>query len=44
MINVQTESPAAYDSQSNGGTEVNARLVRRCFRSLKLFAEARIGM
>ncbi len=41
--NVQQESPPAYDSQANGGTEVGIRIVRGLFRTLKLCLEARIG-
>ena len=37
------EQPAAYDSQSNGGTEVGVRLVRGLLRTVKLCLEARIG-
>ena len=37
------EEPAAYDSQSNGATEVGVMLVRGLFRTLKLCLEARIG-
>ena len=36
------EDPAAYDSQSNGGTEVGVRLVRGLFRSVNLCLEQRI--
>ena len=43
MDNVQTESPRAYDSQSNGGTEVGVKLVRGLFRKLKLCLESRLG-
>ena len=43
MDNVQTESPAAYESQSNGGIEVGIKIVRGLFRTLKLCLEARIG-
>ncbi len=41
--NIQQEAPPAYDSQSNGGTEIGVRLVRGLFRTLKLCLEARIG-
>ena len=43
MKNVQEESPAAYDSQSNGGTEVGVRIIRGMFRTLKLCLEARLN-
>ena len=43
MENVQEESSAAYDSQSNGGVEVGVKLVRGMFRTLKLCLEARLG-
>ena len=43
MENVQTESPAAYESQSNGGIEVGIKIVRGMFRTLKLCLEARPG-
>ena len=36
------EHPAAYDSQSNGSTEVGIRLVRGLFRTVKLCLEARL--
>ena len=39
---IATEHPAAYDSQSNGGTEVGVKLVRGLFRTLKLCLESRI--
>ena len=41
--NVQTESPPAYDSQSNGGIEAGIRIIRCLFRTLKLCLEARLG-
>ncbi len=37
------EDPAAYDSQSNGGTEIGVRLIRGLFRTVKLCLEARIN-
>ena len=37
------EEPAAYDSQSNGLTEIGVQLVRGHFRTMKLCVEARIG-
>ena len=43
MDNVQTESPAAYESQSNGGIEVGIKIVRGMFRTLKLCLEAMLG-
>ena len=39
---VTRESPPAYDSQANGGTEVGVRIVRGQLRTLKLCLEARI--
>ena len=36
------EEPAAYDSQSNGGTEVGVMLVRGLFRTLNLCLESQI--
>ena len=41
-ISVRQEHSAAYDSQSNGGTEVGVRNVRGLFRTLKLCLEERI--
>ena len=43
LKNLQTESPPAYDSQSNGGTGTANRMIRGLFRTLKLCLEARIG-
>ena len=43
MENVQVESPAAYESQSNGGIEVGIKIVRGLFRTLKLCLEQRLG-
>ena len=43
MENVQTESPAAYESQSNGGIEVGIKIVRGLFRTLKRCLEQRLG-
>ena len=37
------ENPVAYDSQSNGATEVGVRNIRGLFRTLKLCFEARLG-
>ena len=37
------EQSAAYDSQSNGGTEVGVRLARGLLRTLKRCREERIG-
>ncbi len=37
------EDPAAYDSQSNGGTEVGVRMIRGLFRSIKLCLEERLN-
>ena len=39
---VSTETPPAYDSQSNGGVEVGVMLIRGMFRTLRLCLEARI--
>ena len=39
---IGTEESAAYDSQSNGLTEVGVRLVRGMFRTIKLCLEERI--
>ena len=38
-----SEQSQAYDSQSNGGTEVGIRAVRGLFRTLRLCLERRIG-
>ena len=43
MDNVQTESLAAYISQSNGGVEVGIKIIRGVFRILKFCLEARLG-
>ena len=43
LENVQTESPAAYESQSNGGIEVGIKIVRGMFRTSELCLEARLG-
>ena len=40
---ISAESPPAYDSQANGGTEVGVRIVRGMLRTLKLCLEARIN-
>ena len=40
---LSNEEPAKYDSQSNGGTEVGAMLVRALFRRLKLCLGSVIG-
>lgn len=40
---VQTERPAAYESQSNGGIEVGIKIVRGMCRTLELCLEARLG-
>ena len=40
---ISKEQSAAYDSQSNGGTEVGVRLVRGLLRTVKLCLEERIG-
>ena len=39
--NVQTENPARYDSQSNGGAEIGVKIVRGLFRSFKLWCTTR---
>ena len=39
---VSKEDPVAYDSMTNGGTEVGVRLMRGLFRSVKLCLEQRI--
>ena len=39
---VKHETSAAYDSQSNGGTEVGVRNVRGLFRTLKACLEGRV--
>ena len=43
LVNVQTESPVEYDSQSNGAIEAGIKIVRGMFRTLKLCLEARLG-
>ena len=43
LQSITTETSAAYDSKSNGGTEVGIRLVRGVYRTLRLCLEARIG-
>ena len=43
MKNVQVQSPAAYESKSNGGIEVGIKIVRGLFRTLKLCLEQRLG-
>jgi len=43
MGNVQTESPAAYGFQSNGGIEVRMKIVRGLFRTLELCHGQRLG-
>jgi hypothetical protein len=40
---ISKEQSAAYDSQSNGGTEVGVRLVRGLLWTVKLCLEERIG-
>ena len=35
------EDPAAYDSQSNGGTEIGVRQIRGLFRTVRLCLESR---
>ena len=43
LESVTSEHSQAYDSQSNGGTEVGIRAVRGLFRTLKLCLEKRVG-
>ena len=43
FVQLTKEQSAAYDSQSNGGTEVGVMLVRGLLRTVKLCLEARIG-
>ena len=40
---MQTESPTAYEPQSNGGTEVGVKIVRGLLRALKSCLEQRLG-
>ena len=40
---IGSETPPAYDSQSNGGVEVGVMLIRGMFRTLRLCLEARIS-
>ena len=40
---ISDEQSPAYDSQSNGGTEVGVMLIRGLFRTLRLGLEAAIG-
>ena len=42
MDQVSKEDPVAYDSMTNGGTEVGVRLLRGLFRTVKLCLEQRI--
>ena len=42
-VTARREEPPAYDSQTNGGTEVGVRNVRGLFRPLKLCAGSRIN-
>ena len=39
---IGSETPPAYDSQSNGGVEVGVMLIRGMFRTLRLCLEARL--
>ncbi len=43
FVQLTKEQSAAYDSQPNGGTEVDVRLVRGLLRTVKLCPQARIG-
>ena len=43
MAQVSREDPAAYDSMSNGGTEIGVQLLRGLFRTIKLCLEQRIN-
>ena len=42
MEQMTKEDPAAYDSQSNGSTEIGVRLIRGLFRTVKLCLESRV--
>ena len=42
LTQVSKEDPAAYDSMSNGGTEVGVGLLRGQFRTIKLCLEQRV--
>jgi hypothetical protein len=42
LTRLSSEKPPAYDSQSNGATEVGVMLIRGLFRTLKLSMEARL--
>ena len=43
MAQVSREDPAAYDSMSNGGTEIGVQLLRGLFRTIKLGLEQKIN-
>ena len=43
LAQVSKEDPAAYDSMSNGGTEIGVNLLKGLFRSIKLCLEQRIN-
>ena len=43
FVQMTKEQSAAYDSQSNGGTQVGIRLVRGLPRTIKLCLGARVG-
>ena len=43
LDSITAEHSQAYDSQSNGGTEVGIRAVRGLFRTMKLCLEKRVG-
>ena len=43
FVNVQEENPVAYDSQANGGIEVDIELIRGLYGTLKFCFESRIG-
>ena len=43
VTRISSETPPAYDSQSNGSVELGVMLVRGMFRTIRLCLEARIG-
>ena len=43
LESITSEHSQAYDSQSNGGTEIGIRAVRGLFRTLRLCLERRVG-
>ena len=42
MEQVRKEDPVAYDSMTNGGTEIGVQLIRGLFRTVKLCLEQRL--